>query len=239
MTSTGRFVRRQVWLWPIIAAVILGIVGWVMRANVESSVKHTLAEDLMTIRDAEVKALKIWLDLQKENAAAISHDPGVKTYMERLAAALDDESVSNELLAASPNQNAWRSELRLWLEAHDYSGYVIFDLQGRVMAAQHADAIGRDNLPIPEGLLKKIAAGETVITHPFHSALLLEDEEGNLRGGLPTMFVVAPVRNTAGEVIAAMGLRIRPEHDFTEILAIDRPGDSGATFAFNRDGLML
>ena len=239
ISSTGRFVRRQVWLWPILAAVILGLVGWLLRANVESSVKHTMAEDLKTICDAEVKALRIWLTMQKENAAAITHDGGLTIYIERLAEALADESVSNEVLAGSPNQTALRSELRPWLKAHDYSGYVIVDLQGTVIAAQHTEAIGRDNLPIPDGLLQKIAAGETVVTHPFHSAMMLEDEEGNLRGGLPTMFVVAPVRNTAGEVIAAMGLRIRPEHDFTEILAIARPGESGETFAFNRDGLML
>ena len=40
-------------------------------------------------------------------------------------------------------------------------------------------------------------------------------------------------------MIAALGLRLRPEVDFTRILNLGQAGKSGETYAFNRDGLLL
>ena len=36
-----------------------------------------------------------------------------------------------------------------------------------------------------------------------------------------------------------LGLRIRPDEDFVRILQIARPGETGETYAFDKDGLML
>jgi tRNA A-37 threonylcarbamoyl transferase component Bud32 len=71
------------------------------------------------------------------------------------------------------------------------------------------------------------------------SAVILPDGRGRLRAGVPTMFACAPVRDKALNVIAALGLRIHPEVEFTRILNLARFGASGETYAFNRDGLLL
>src|SRR5208282_2043554 len=42
-----------------------------------------------------------------------------------------------------------------------------------------------------------------------------------------------------GKVIAVLGLRIAPEKDFTRILATARAGETGETYAFSRNGLLL
>ena len=53
------------------------------------------------------------------------------------------------------------------------------------------------------------------------------------------MFAGAPIRDAAGKPIAALGLRIRPEDQFTKILQVAQFGKSGETYAFDRTGLML
>ena len=77
------------------------------------------------------------------------------------------------------------------------------------------------------------------MSKPFRSPLLLADEKGELRANLPTMFAAGPLRDESGKPIAALGLRIRPEDHFTRILQVVRFGQSGETYAFDRNGLLL
>src|SRR4051812_338407 len=46
--ATRRFLRRQLWAWPVIAAVILGAVGWWVNRLVEDSMRDQRAADLNT-----------------------------------------------------------------------------------------------------------------------------------------------------------------------------------------------
>jgi hypothetical protein len=69
--------------------------------------------------------------------------------------------------------------------------------------------------------------------------LLLNDEKGELRANLPTMLVVGPLRDDKGKPIAALGLRIRPEDQFTRILQVVRFGRTGETYAFDKNGMLI
>jgi predicted Ser/Thr protein kinase len=53
------------------------------------------------------------------------------------------------------------------------------------------------------------------------------------------MFVAAPIRDENLQVIAALALRIDPTAEFARILQLGRMGESGETYAFDADGLML
>jgi serine/threonine protein kinase len=67
----------------------------------------------------------------------------------------------------------------------------------------------------------------------------MKDDAGRMRGGLPTMYVCAPVRNANLEVVGVLGLRIRPEREFTRILQLGRIGETGETYAIDKNGLMV
>ena len=56
---------------------------------------------------------------------------------------------------------------------------------------------------------------------------------------MPTMFTLAPVTGDDGQVIAALGLRIRPDDEFTQILSIAQAGQTGETYAFDKKGLLI
>ncbi len=53
------------------------------------------------------------------------------------------------------------------------------------------------------------------------------------------MQVAAPVKDADGHLIGALAFIIRPEDEFTKVLSVARPGDSGETFAFDQSGLMI
>jgi serine/threonine protein kinase len=88
-------------------------------------------------------------------------------------------------------------------------------------------------------LLARTLKAGAIVTPPIPSAALLRDSSGELRAGLPTMFALAALRDLTGDVIGILGLRIRPETDFVRILQTARPGSTGDTFAFDKDGLLL
>ena len=69
--------------------------------------------------------------------------------------------------------------------------------------------------------------------------MLLPDVDGKERLGLPTMFVLAPIKGDDGRVLAALGFRMRPERTFTRVLNVAQFGRTGETFAFDGAGLLL
>ena len=60
-----------------------------------------------------------------------------------------------------------------------------------------------------------------------------------LKADLPSMFTAAPIRDKKGQAVAVLGLRIRPEEDFTGILQVASSGATGETYAFDDKGLFL
>ncbi len=81
--------------------------------------------------------------------------------------------------------------------------------------------------------------GQTTVTPPFSSIMPQDDDKGRRRTGVPIMYVIAPVLDSHLQVVAALGLMIRPEQQFTRILQLGQLNDSGETYAFNQNGLML
>ena len=53
------------------------------------------------------------------------------------------------------------------------------------------------------------------------------------------MFAAAPVRGDDDTIVGFIGLRIRPSQEFTEILNVARFGETGETYAFDKQGLLL
>jgi len=132
-----------------------------------------------------------------------------------------------------------RKHLKPLLERRGFSGFVVLDTNFMVLAAMRDQLIGMQRPPGNAEALASCLAGKVLVTQPFPSVQMLQDQRGNLRAGVPTMFAVAPIRSADGQIIAVLGLRIAPDTDFTRILATARAGQTGETYAFGRDGKQL
>src|SRR5206468_2380825 len=82
--ATGRFLRRQVWAWPIIAAVLLGGAGWWVYTAVEGAMRQQRVSELTTILGADVAALRVWMQDQESTAELIARDDQLRPLVEEL-----------------------------------------------------------------------------------------------------------------------------------------------------------
>ena len=235
LALTALFLKRQLWIWPLLAAVLLVIIGFGVRWRVDRAIHEKLAAELETILKADVAGLEIWLDAQKSNASAAARSADIQ----RLAAELVAISEKPDSTAASQATRDLVAELAPWLEEHNYSGFVVADRTQRIVASHAPELLGKQSLPGYSEFLPKVLAGTETVSHPFPSIIVLTDKTGRTSAGLPTMYAAAPIRNADGQVFAALGLRLQPDIDFTRILSVARGGKTGETYAFNRDGLLL
>ena len=236
---TRGFFKTQLWVWPLVAALVLGIIGVWLRVKMEGATKQQIADMLQTILNANAEALHSWSGAMKADAENLADDDRVGEFIAGLIQQTKSGTQVQATLLTAPQLSALRAYLKPMIERHGFSGFVVLDTNFLVLASGHDSLVG---LQSPAGYTEQFTTsltGKALVTRPFPSVALLPDAQGSLRVGVPTMFAVAPVRSADGQIIATLGLRIAPDTDFTRILATARAGQSGETYAFGRDGRLL
>jgi hypothetical protein len=237
LLTTASFFRRHLWLWPMMMAVVLGGVAFWVQSGLERTLKKQMAQDLKAILQADVEALQLWLKSRVGEAQALSIDPEIHGHLQellKLSRNLDKFTTAD----LGTTLRELRTYLRPRLKHLNYSDFFLVDPKLRVIASMSDEAVGRDLTEYRKDFFRDILKGEPKISIPFRAVLQLKDEHGNEKFGLPTMLTASPVRE--GEtVLAALAFRIKPEEEFSKILRLARHGESGDTYAFNRDGFLL
>ena len=108
---TGTFLRRQLWVWPLIAAVVLAGLAWGVMAAVEGVMRKQVAAELTAIRDADVTALRVWSRQHEADARLLAMSDRVRPAVTELMAHADSDAA----LRQSPRQ----AELRVSRAAHE------------------------------------------------------------------------------------------------------------------------
>jgi serine/threonine protein kinase len=115
----------------------------------------------------------------------------------------------------------------------------VADKSFRIVDASNAVLIGQQDIPQYKRMLSRALAGKTVVSTPFPSVVMMQDAHGQVRTGEPTMYVCSPLRDERFQVVGVLGLQLRPEREFTQILQLGQIGASGETYAFDRNGVMV
>jgi serine/threonine protein kinase len=248
LSRTGLLLKKQLWIWPIIAFVLLAVIGYGIHAAIERTMKASLQSELQTLLDIERSMLETWLKIQEANAESLANDQHVREVAAEIVAASQPAIPAADSAAAAPASPPSASlnvlyarlaqELSAGMTSHNFIRYILADKQQRIVSATSPELIGQ-TIPEFESFLNRALEGDVVVSPPFPSYVLMKDEKGRLRTGVPSMFVVAPVRDANFQVIAALGLRIRPEREFTQLLQLGRVGQSGETYAVDKTGLMV
>ncbi len=239
LTRTRGFLRTQLWVWPLVAAVVLAFLGLWLRVKMEGATKQQIADTLQTILNANTEALRSWSIAMKSDAEDAADDDRVRELVVGLIQQAKSSSQVQAALLTAPQLSALRTHLKPVLERRGFTGFVVLDTNFLVVASMRDQLVGMQSPPGNREHMSLCLAGKSMVTRPFPSVALLPDAKGNLRAGVPTMFAVAPIQSTDGQVIAILGLRIEPDKDFTRILATARSGQTGETYAFGRDGKQL
>ena len=118
-------------------------------------------------------------------------------------------------------------------------GFFIISEEGITIAANNDENVGYSNIihdKYPQ-LLKRAFMGENIFIPPMHWYKSAAYSEKGDRPGY--IFYVVPIRDAENNVIAVLAQREDPETDFDRFCRMGRIGESGETYAFDRDGFML
>ncbi len=244
VTRTGLLLKRQLWIWPIVAVVLLAVIGYGVSNSIRKTMESNLRSQLSTLLNVERSMLEKWFKVQESSALTMANDQVVRKMVTELVAATADLPFKPERqpAAVAPDLSDLHAQLGKELEpsmsAHDFTGYVVADKQMRIVAAYAPELIGQ-TVPQYESFLSRTLEGKPTVSAPFPSVVAVKDRQGRMQTGTPTMFACAPVRDDNLQVVAVLALRIRPEKEFTDILQLGRIGETGETYAVNQDGLMV
>ena len=248
-TSVGRTIsktrvllKRQLWLWPLLAILLLSVIGFSVHRSIESTMKTSLESQLKTLLNVEIAMLKNWYEVQSSQSEAIANSSTLR----KSVAELVSEQVTGKPLAPDILKTTQRSiiqEVLPFLDAHDHNGFFIVDRNQKVIvgSTNTASDTSSANFSISQNaaFLRRAFEGDTVVTTPTAGTSLLKDEQGNVISDAPIMYALAPIRDENFQVIGALALCIEPEKEFTRIMQLGRMGESGETYAFDRKGLMV
>ncbi len=245
VSRTGLLLKKQLWIWPIVAVVLMAIVGYTVSASIHRTMEDTLRSQLQTLLTVERSMLEKWFKVQESSALTLANNQQIRQTVTQLLTAASDSTKRTDPQAAPQGDPIaadlhaqLAKELEPGLSPHDFVGFIVANKQQRIVASNNPELIGQV-VPEYEGFLARALDGKSTVCPPFKSVAMVKDEMGRVRTGTPTMFVCVPVRDNNFQVVAALGLRIRPEKEFTDILQLGRIGDTGETYAVNKQGLMV
>lgn len=238
ITRTGLFLKKQLWIWPILAVVILAIVGFFVRNAIESTIKGNVGSGLQTLVELESEMLKKWFAVQESTAVALANDSQVRQTAYALLESTDVQS-SPRVGGDLDLHRQLAGELSAALAAHDYVGFLLADKNKRILSSSYASLIGQSGITDYDPFLDRALEGEAFVSTPFPSVVMMKNSNGQTRIGVPTMYVCAPVRDASFQVVGVLALQIPPEREFTQILQLGRVGASGESYAFDSEGVMI
>ena len=189
-----------------------------------------------TVLHTSHKAIKQWSnDIQKDVLKWAEHPE-----IEGLAQELLELPANHDALIGSPVQAALRRVISPFLSDQNLYGFFIIGSSNINYASLRDENVGDINiLSKQKNILLKAWSGETVVSLPMPSDVPLPGINGELREGEPTMFAGAPIKDETGKVIAVLTFRVNPAEAFSKILQRGRIGETGETYAFDRNAFMI
>jgi eukaryotic-like serine/threonine-protein kinase len=237
MHVTANFLRRQLWVWPILAAVVFGGVGLWVHGAVENAMREQRLASLATILKTEEAAIDVWIGEQRINAELLSRDERLAPLVHELLAHADAADAERQLVQTKA-QELLRARLKEPIRMSGYHGFYMIAPNGMVLAADHDIPIGKTLTGYRKEYQQQLMSGKSGVSKPYLSRMPLLNEKGEQRANIPTMLTAAPILE-AGKPIAILALRIRPDDHFTRILRVASAGKTGETYAFDKNGVLL
>lgn len=220
----------------ILAMFLLGISSWLLQLKIESNYRSDVGDNLYTLLTTTQQAVHSWNNEHMAAALVWSETTDVRKLTQQLLVT----SHSAQDLAKSSGQANLRTLFKPVIKAKGYQGFFIIGPNDINLASSRDENLGVTSLLARQQTFKEIIwSGQTALSLPMHSDVPLPDENGQLRSGVPTMFVGAPIRDEAGTVIAIFCFRINPAKDFTTIFQRGRISKSGETYAIDSQGRLM
>jgi PAS domain S-box-containing protein len=206
---------------------------------VKNELEKNLSSELQTILQSNKDTLRIWNQEKRSQVNNWANNPNVRESIISLSQLTTEQGISPDTLLKTQELTELRRILGPVCNNHNYVEFVVFDSTGLQIASLLDQPIGQRKLVQYSNFAQRSLEGETVVSLPFLSEIPLPTIHGQWKEKWPTLFVSAPVRDDSGEVVAVLSFRLRPEIEFSRITEIGRVGESGETYAFAQNGMMI
>jgi len=220
----------------IALTLLMGAIGFAVSEYVLSEIKVKIRADvaqlLQQTHQAATDRLRSWEEDRASDVMATAQSPLLLNLSRQLL------NAPHTQLRNHPALLQLRHELKPILDTHGYQGFFIIAPDHTSIASMRDENLGSENLLFTQrGLLERVFQGDTLISHPMISDIQPSSESNTSEDH--TMFVATPLRDRHQTIIAALAFRLDPEASLTPILDAARLGNTGESYLFNRDGLML
>jgi diguanylate cyclase (GGDEF)-like protein len=213
----------------IILFIILFInVSQFALGRLQKHIKDDVHAVLHTILRSNHGALNVWIDQRKLDVATLAK----KRKIVNLTSKLINQRKSNIKAIYDGTLSEIKRYLSPELEKNNDMEFYIISNNGMTVASNNNNYVGKLNFIYEFGkdLLNNVLRGRTEFINVYSK------EHGESVNGY---YIVSPMQDVLGVVVAMLVIRIDPAEEFTRITHLGRLGDSGETYAFNLDGFLI
>jgi PAS domain S-box-containing protein len=216
---------------------VVSALGWLAVQRNKEKILAEVQTHLVDVLTTTSERLDVWVDQRSFFMQQLGRNPELVAITEQL---LTVSPYKDTLLASKALADA-----RNFFETHEDVfadiGFFIINPDHISIASMRDINVGSANIIAihkPE-LLDRVFQGETVFVPPITSDVMLDKKGGELSGLPPTMFFAGPIRKADGTIIAAVAKRVDPSKDFSRIMQFSRVGESGESYAFDQNGMLI
>ena len=227
------------YVWVALAMLLLITVGFLSYnalGTIKEQHQRNLTDTLISVLRTTNNAVHLWIHDRTDDTEHIASRPDTV----RLTKELLHLSPTKEALVKSPALGELRDILGKLLQEHNDNGFFIISPERISIGSMHNENLGTVNLLETNGkYLDNVFDGKAQVVMPIRPDVPTPGIDGKLVKGEPTMFVVVPVFDDNGSVIAAFTICLDPFKHFTRVMALARIGDSSDIYAFDSAAMLL
>lgn len=132
MSRTGLMLKKQLWIWPIVAVALLAIVGYAVSSSIQTTMQDTLRSQLNTLLTVERSMLEKWFKVQESSALTLANGQEIRRTVTELLEARENAAPQPDL-AAGTNREQQLADLHTRLaralepamSSHEFVGFVV------------------------------------------------------------------------------------------------------------------
>lgn len=84
VSRTGVFLRKQIWIWPIVATVLLGTIGLFVSHAISTTMRVNMQSQLESLLSVESEMLHNWIRTNIANATATTNNQAIRDSIHQL-----------------------------------------------------------------------------------------------------------------------------------------------------------
>jgi len=226
--------------WLFLSLIFLTMVtssAWIALVQIKNDSLLSIKYSLQTVTKTSHEALHIWIRQRKNDLIRVGQDKDILAYTLQL---LEIHHTKAEIENSKP-LILLRKLMNDKMALNGDVGFFIITPSKINIASLRDSNLNQENVIFKNRpvFLKRIFSGETLFIPPIRSDIALLATSGEYQEKLATTFIASPILDKDKQIIAVITLRLDPSEDFTRVTQLGRIGDSGETYAFDDEGLLI